>query len=55
MYFGNYGLRKRWLDTCLKSPVSKDPLAGNMVNETKQCCELNDSTVTTFSYHFEGN
>ena len=55
MYFGNYGLRERWLDTCLKSPVSKDPLAGNMVNETKHCCDLNDSTVTIFSYHFEGN
>ena len=25
MYFRNYGLRKPWLDTCLKSPVSEDP------------------------------
>ena len=55
MYFGNYGLRKTWLDICLKSPVSKDPLKGNMVNEPKHCCDLNDSTVTIFSEPFEGN
>ena len=55
MYFGNYGLRKTWLDICLKSPVSKDPLTGNMVNEPKYFCNLNDSTATIFSDHFERN
>ena len=24
MYFRNYGLRKTWLDKCLKSPVTED-------------------------------
>ena len=38
-----------------KSPVSKDPLTGNMVNGFKHCCDLNDSTVTIFSDQFEGN
>ena len=37
-----------------KSPVSKDPLTGNMVNGLKHCCDLNDSNVTIFSDHFEG-
>ena len=55
MYFRNKGLRKTWLDICLKSPVSKDPLTGNMVNGPKHCCDLNGSTVTLFSDHFEGN
>ena len=55
MCFGHYGLRKTWLDIWLKSPVSEDSLTGNMVNGTKHCCNLNDSTVTLFSDHFEGN
>ena len=37
MYFGNYKLRKTWLDICLKSPVSEDPLRNNMVNGPKNC------------------
>ena len=28
MYVGNYGLRKTWLDNCLKSQVKKDPRQG---------------------------
>ena len=32
MHFRTYGLRTRWLDKCLKSPVSEDPSTGNMVN-----------------------
>ena len=55
MYFRNYGLRKTGLDKSLKSPVSEDPSTGNMVNGQKQCCNLNDSTFTTFIYHCEGN
>ena len=33
----------------------KVPLTGNMVNGFKHCCDLNHSTVTIFSDHFEGN
>ena len=36
MYFGNYGLRKTWLDQSLKkSPISEDPLKSNMENAPK--------------------
>ena len=35
MYFPNYGLRKRWLDQHLKSPVSEDPLKSNMESAPK--------------------
>ena len=45
---------KNVLDICPKSPVSKDPLTGNMVNAFKYFCDLNHSTVTIFSDHFEG-
>ena len=55
MYFRNYALRKTWLDVGLKSPVSLDPLTGNMVNGPINCCNLNNSNVTIFSVHFEGN
>ena len=54
MHVRNYKLRKTWLGICLKSPVSEDPLTGNMVNGPKHCSNLNDSTVTIFSDHFEG-
>ena len=37
MYFRNYGLRKTWLDQCLKSPVSEDPSKSKMVNAPKLC------------------
>ena len=47
--------RKTWLDICPKSPVSKDPLTGNMVNGFKHCCNLDTSTVTIFTDHLEGN
>ena len=32
----------------------KGPLTGNMENGFKHCCDLDDSTVTIFSDHFEG-
>ena len=38
-----------------KSPVSKNRFTSHMVNGFKHCCDLNDSTVTIFSDHFEGN
>ena len=37
MYFGNYGLRKTWLDQYLKSLVEEDPSKRNMVNANKLC------------------
>ena len=38
-----------------KKSFSKDPLTGNMVKGFKHCCDLNHSTITIFSDHFEGN
>ena len=38
-----------------KSPVSKDPLTGNMVNGSKHCCDVTNSTVTIFTDQFESN
>ena len=35
MYLRNYGLRKTWLDQCLKIPVSDDRSKSNMVNAPK--------------------
>ena len=32
MYFLTYGLRKTWVDKCLKSPVSDDPSKSTMIN-----------------------
>ena len=46
---------KNVLDICPKSPDSKDPLTGNIVNGFKHCWNLNHSTVTIFSDHVEGN
>ena len=32
MYFQKYGLRKTWLDRCLKNPISEDPSTTNMAD-----------------------
>ena len=45
MYFRTYGLPKRWLDQCLKSPVSEDPSKINMVNTTKHCSHSKDTSL----------
>ena len=37
MFLQNYGLRKTWLDKCLKTLASDDPSTSNMVNGTKHC------------------
>ena len=37
-----------------KESVSKDPLTGNIVNLSKHCCDLDNSTVTIFTDHLEG-
>ena len=55
IYFRNYALHKTWLDKCPKSPVSKAPLTGNMVNGFKHCCDMDNSTVSIFADHLEGN
>ena len=55
MYFWAYGLPKTWLDKCLKSPVSEDPLTSNMLNRLKHCSKLNDSIFTIFIAQCEGN
>ena len=48
MYFRNYGLRKPWLDKCLKSPVSEDPLKSDVVNGPKHRSTLNHNTFGMF-------
>ena len=55
MHCENYGLRKTWLDKCLKSPVSEDPFKGNMVNGPKHLFNLHDRTFTIFIDHCEDN
>ena len=37
MHFPTYVLRKTWLDKCLQSPLSEDPLTSNMLNGPKHC------------------
>ena len=45
MYFRNYGLQKTWLDQCLKGPVSEDPTKSNMVNASKHCSNLKETSL----------
>ena len=53
--FWKYGLRKIWLDKCLKSRVSEDAERDNTANGSKQCSSLNDCTFTIFINHSEGS
>ena len=55
MYFRNYGVRKSWLDYCLKSPISEDALTRNLVNGPKHCRNLNYSVFTIFIDHCGAN
>ena len=55
MYSRHYELRKTWLDKCLKSLVSEDPLTSNVVQGPIHCFNLNDSTFTIFTDDCEGN
>ena len=43
-----------WLGKSLKSPVLGDSSTSNMVNVTKHCWNLNDTTFTTFIDQCEG-
>ena len=54
MYFRNSGLPERWLDQCLKSPISEHPSKSNMVNAPKHCSNLKDASFTIFINHWEG-
>ena len=51
----NFGLLRKWLDNCLKSPFSESPSTSDMVNGANHCCNLNNSTFTIFIDHCEGN
>ena len=55
MYFGNYGLRKLWLDQCLKSPVSEYPSKSNMANGPKRFSNLKESPFTILIDQLEVN
>ena len=55
MYFLYYGLRKTWLDQCLKSPVSEDPWKTNKANGLKHCRNLKDISFTIFIDHCESS
>ena len=55
MYFRNDVLQKTWLDKCLESPVSENPLTGNVVNGPKHTFSLNKSTFNIFIDHCERN
>ena len=54
-FFRHNALRKTWLDLCPKSPISKDPLTGNMVNGFKHCWDVNNRNLAIFSDDFEGD
>ena len=55
MYFWTYGLRKTWLDECLRSLVPEDLSRNNIINGPQNCWNLNDSTFTIFIDHWEDN
>ena len=55
MYFGSYGLPKRWLDQCLKRRLSEDSLKRNMVNAHKHCSNFKNSIFTIFIDHWAVN
>ena len=48
-------LQKTWLDECLKSTVSDDPLSDNMANGLKHCSNLKDSACTIYINHCDSN
>ena len=46
---------KRWLDKCLKSPVSEDPSRSNMVNVPKHCWNMHHITFIILIGHSQVN
>ena len=55
MYFLKKGVRKTWLDQCLKGPVPDDPSKSHTVNAPKHCSNLKECSFTIFIDHWEGN
>ena len=55
MYFSTYGLRKTWIDKCLKSPFSEARSTSKMVKRSKHCPKLNDSNFSIFIDPCESN
>ena len=53
--FRIYGFPKTLLDKSLKSPLADNPLRGTLVNRTKHCFNLNNSTSTIFIDSSKGN
>ena len=49
------GLRKSWLDICVKSPASDYPSKRNMVNWCQLRLNLSNNTFTIFIAQREGN
>ena len=47
--------KKTWLDQCLTSRISEEPLTENMANGLKHCCNLSGSTCTIFIHDCGGN
>ena len=52
--FPNYKLQKTSLNKCLKSLVSKYCWTVNMLNGSKHCWNLHNSTFIIFFYHAKG-
>ena len=52
LYLLNYWLQETWLLKCVKGPVSKHPLAVNVLTDPKYCWNLHGSTFILFLHHF---
>ena len=46
---------KTWLEKCLKSLFSEDMFTSYMVNDSKHCSNLHDSTFIILTDHCQGN
>ena len=55
IYFQGYGLRKSWLDICVKGPASDYPSKSNMANGSQLCLNLSDNACTIFIDQREGS
>ena len=55
MCFRTYGLRKSWLDKCLKIRVSEHRLTVNMLKRPKHCWNLYGTGFIIIFHHSEVN
>ena len=53
--FGSYELRKPWLDKCLKTPVSEDPLEKQHVKRDQTVFKYEPQHLNVFFDQVEGN